>query len=223
VVALVGDNGSGKTTLVKLLTGMYRPSAGTITVGGTDLATVDPGEWQRRTTGAFQDFARFELRLRHSVGVGDLARMDEPEPVAAALRRAGAAELVELPPNGLDTQLGTGWGGVDLSGGQWQKVALGRAILKDRPGLVVLDEPTASLDAEGEQAVFERFTEIAAQSSERGHVTLLVSHRFTTVRMADVIVVLNEGRVAEVGGHADLVAAGGLYAELYSLQQRAYR
>lgn len=221
VVALVGDNGSGKTTLVKLLARMYRPSEGTITVDGVELDSFDPAEWQHRVNGAFQDFARFELLLGQSVGVGDVPRMDEPEPVMAALARAGAAEMADVKPDGLRTQLGTAWGGVDLSGGQWQKLALGRAVMDEEPLLVVLDEPTASLDAQTEHAIFERFADIAAAGA--GRVTLLVSHRFTTVRMADFIVVLQKGRVVETGSHAELVAARGLYAELYELQQKAYR
>ncbi|TCO60818.1 ABC transporter ATP-binding protein [Actinocrispum wychmicini] len=222
VVALVGDNGSGKTTLVKLLTGMYRPTSGTITVDGVGLDSFVPAEWQRRARGAFQDFARFELLLGQTVGIGDMPRMDDQEAVVAALSRAGAAEMAEVEPQGLRTQLGTAWGGVDLSGGQWQKLALGRAVMAEDPLVVVLDEPTAALDAPTEHATFERFARIAAAGANRGHVTLLVSHRFTTVRMADFIVVLQKGTVVETGTHAELIAARGLYAELYALQQKAY-
>ncbi|HYZ01081.1 MAG TPA: ABC transporter ATP-binding protein, partial [Candidatus Binatia bacterium] len=149
-------------------------------------------------------------------------RLDDPPAVPAALARAGADELVRLEPNGLQTQLGPVWGGVDLSGGQWQKAALGRGLMREAPLLTVLDEPTAALDAETEHALFRRFA-AAARRSPGGRVTLLVSQRFTTVRMADLIVVLDGGRVVETGDHAALVRAGGLYAELFELQSRGYR
>ncbi|GIH17388.1 ATP-binding cassette domain-containing protein [Rugosimonospora africana] len=224
VVALVGENGSGKTTLVKLLSGLYRPTAGGIRADGTDLATIDPAGWQRRVSPAFQDFVRFEFTLGESVGLGDLPRAADPDAVAAALRRAGAGELAELPPHGLGTQLGTAWGGVDLSGGQWQKLALGRAFMRERPLLVVFDEPTAALDAFTEQALFRDIAEAtrAVPRSERP-ITLLVSHRFTTAAMADLVIVLDHGRIAELGDHATLLGNGGLYAELHELQARAYR
>jgi ABC-type transport system involved in cytochrome bd biosynthesis fused ATPase/permease subunit len=139
------------------------------------------------------------------------------------LTRNGKVDMADVKPDGLGTQLGTAWSGVGLSGGQWQKIALGRALMAEDPLLVILDEPTAAVDAQTEHAIFERFAEIAATGAERGHVTLLVTHRFTTVRMADFIVVLQKGRVVETGGHEELAAAGGLYAELYELQQKAYR
>ena len=221
VVALVGENGSGKTTLVKLLTGLFRPGQGAVLVDGVDLQRFDLHEWRRRVSGAFQDFWRPELILREAVGTGDLPRLDDPLAVSAALARAGARELRRLQPAGLQTQLGSTWGGVDLSGGQWQKLALGRALMRDAPLLTVFDEPTSALDAETEHALFQRLA--AAARSSSGGVTLLVSHRFTTVRTADVIVVLDHGRVVETGDHAALVRAGGLYAELFELQSRGYR
>jgi ATP-binding cassette subfamily B protein len=156
--------------------------------------------------------------------VGDLPRLAEAPALEAAVARAGAAEVVAALPRGLDTQLGPAWdGGVDLSGGEWQKLALARALMREDPLLTVFDEPTAALDAPTEHALFERVAAAARSGAGRGAVTLLVSHRFSTVRMADLIVVLGGGRIVEQGSHAELVAAGGLYAELYALQARAYR
>jgi ATP-binding cassette subfamily B protein len=224
VVALVGENGAGKTTVIKLLSGFYRPDSGQILVDGVDLAQLPPHEWRRRVSAAFQDFAQLEFTAGETVGVADLPRLDDPAAVGAALARAGATSVVDGLPQGLGTQLGTRWeGGVDLSGGQWQKLALARGLMRDDPLLVVFDEPTAALDAQTEHALFERFAAAARAGSAHGTVTLLVSHRFSTVRMADLIVVLDGGRVLESGSHAELMAAGGLYAELYRLQSRAYR
>jgi ATP-binding cassette subfamily B protein len=224
-VAIVGDNGAGKTTVVKLLCRFYDPSAGRITVDGVDLTCFDVAEWRRRLSGCFQDFACLELATRQAVGVGHLPVMDDEGAVMAALRRAHATDVVDGLPGGLSTLLGrTFEGGVELSTGQWQKLALGRAMMRDAPLLLVLDEPTASLDAVTEHALFERYAGAASEAAARsGAVTVLVSHRFSTVRMADLIVVLHDGRVGEVGSHAELVAAGGAYAELYELQARAYR
>lgn len=225
VVALVGENGAGKTSLVKLLSRFYEPSAGRIAVEGVDLQRFDVDDWRAHTGAAFQDFARFELLTRETVGVGDLPRIEDREMVGAALARAGATDVVERLPGGLETQLGRDWeGGVDLSGGQWQKLALGRAMMRPWPLLLILDEPTASLDAQTEHDLFERYAEAARRSaSHAGTITLLVSHRFSTVRMADLIVVIENGGVREIGSHRELMQAGGLYAELYELQARAYR
>jgi len=226
VIAVVGENGAGKSTLIKLLCGFYAPTAGKITVDGTDLGTIDPTGWQGRLAGAFQDFARFEYPVRQSVGVGDLPRIDDLPAVAAAIDRAGANDVVSHLAHGLDTQLGPTWdGGVELSQGQWQKIALARGFLRDDPLLLVLDEPTSALDAEIEHALFERFAEAAhsATNATTGRITLLVSHRFSTVRMADAIVVLDGARVAEYGTHEDLMAGDGPYAELYGIQAAAYR
>jgi ATP-binding cassette, subfamily B, bacterial len=224
VIAVVGENGAGKSTLVKLLVGLYEPSSGRIEVDGVDLATIDQEAWRERTSGAFQDFVRFEFAAQRTVGLGDLPQLDS-EPVALdAVARAGANDVLERLPEGLHTQLGPGWpGGVDLSGGQWQKLALARGLVREHPLLVVLDEPTSALDAETEHALFERFAAQAAEAKADGRVTILVSHRFSTVRMADEIVVLSGSRVAQQGTHEQLMGSGGPYSELYTIQASAYR
>ena len=224
VVAIVGENGAGKSTLVKLLAKMYQPTSGRILVDGTDLAHVAAADWRSRLAGAFQDFFRFEFRARHTVGVGDLPRMDDTRAVTTAVERAGADDVVPRLPDGLDTQLGPTWpGGVDLSFGQWQKLALARGFMRDGPLLLVLDEPTAALDAETEHALFERYASAVRRDEGAGRITILVSHRFSTVRMADLIVVLDGARVAEAGTHEALMAQRGHYAELYGIQAAAYK
>ena len=224
VVAIVGENGAGKTTMVKLLAGMYRPSSGRITVDGVDLATISTPAWRSRLAGAFQDFFRFELRARHSVGVGDEPRLDDEPAVAGAVGRAGADDVVERLPSGLATQLGPTWDeGVEVSFGQWQKLALARGFMRDDPLVLVLDEPTAALDAETEHALFERYADASRDGAGNGRVTVLVSHRFSTVRMADLIIVLDGARVVEFGRHDELLARGGQYAELFAIQAGAYR
>jgi len=224
VVAIVGENGAGKTTLVKLLAKMYEPMSGSIFVDDTPLARMPADRWRARLAGAFQDFFRFEFRARHTVGVGDVARLDDEPAVVAAVGRAGANDLVTRLPSGLETQLGATWpSGVEVSFGQWQKLALARGFMRDRPLLLVLDEPTAALDAETEHALFERYAAAARGDSPEGRITILVSHRFSTVRMADLIVVLDGARLVEVGTHDDLMAQGGEYAELYGIQAAAYR
>ena len=221
VVAIVGENGAGKTTLVKLLCRLYQPDQGRILVDGTDLARIRVDEWRSRLAGAFQDFFRFEFRARHSVGLGDMPRLEDHRAVMTAVDRAGAEDVVAKLATGLDTQLGVTWPqGVELSFGQWQKLALARGFMRDEPLVLVLDEPTAALDAETEHALFERY---AAAARGNGRITLLVSHRFSTVRMADLIVVLDGARLVEMGTHEDLMAKQGQYAELYSLQAEAYR
>ena len=221
VVAIVGENGAGKSTLVKLLCRLYHPVAGRILVDGIDLARIRPDEWRACLAGAFQDFFRFEFRVRHTVGLGDLPRLDEEPAVVTAVGRAGAEDVVANFASGFDTQLGVTWPqGVEVSFGQWQKLALARGFMRDAPLLLVLDEPTAALDAETEHALFERY---AASARAAGRITILVSHRFSTVRMADQIVFLDGARVAEVGTHETLMARGGQYAELYNIQAAAYR
>ena len=224
VVAIVGENGAGKTTLVKLLAKMYEPTTGAILVDDVPLSRLDAGEWRSRLAGAFQDFFRFEFRAGHTVGLGDVPRMDHDPAVAAAVDRAGAADVVDRLAMGLDTQLGPTWpNGVELSFGQWQKLALARGFMRDQPLLLILDEPTAALDAETEHALFERYAAAARGGDRSGRITLLVSHRFSTVRMADLIVVLDGARLVEVGTHEELMAKGGQYAELYGIQAAAYR
>jgi len=224
-VALVGDNGAGKTTLVKLLAGLYEPSGGQILVDGADLAGINRQAWRGRVTAAFQDYARLELVARQSVGVGRLDSLDDDSDVRAALERARALDVIDSLDSGLDTQLGKSFtDGTELSGGQWQKLALGRAMMRTDPLLLILDEPTASLDAETEHHLFEQYSAAASGAAARsGSITLLVSHRFSTVRMADLIVVISGGRVAQVGSHQELMKAGGTYQELYELQARGYR
>jgi ATP-binding cassette subfamily B protein len=226
VIAIVGENGAGKTTLVKLLAKMYEPSSGSILLDDTPLARVPAADWRARLAGAFQDFFRFEFRAGHTVGLGDVPRMDHEPAVVAAVDRAGAGDVVARLASGLDTQLGPTWpSGVELSFGQWQKLALARGFMRDEPLLLVLDEPTAALDAETEHALFERYAAAARGTGEvrTGRITILVSHRFSTVRMADLIVVLDGARLVEVGTHEELMAKRGQYSELYNIQAAAYR
>ena len=222
VVAVVGENGAGKSTLVKLLAKMYEPTAGRITIDGRPLDRMPSEAWQQRLTGAFQDFFRFEFSAQHSVGLGDLPRLDDAPAVTTAVSRAGAVDVIERLPEGLSSQLGPTWpGGQELSFGQWQKVALSRGYMRAAPLLMVLDEPTAALDAETEHELFERYAN-AARSNAGGGITILVSHRFSTVRMADLIVVLDGSRLVEVGSHDELMRHEGSYAELYRIQAAAY-
>jgi ATP-binding cassette subfamily B protein len=239
VVAIVGENGAGKSTLVKLLAKMYEPTSGAIFIDDTPLARVAADTWRERLAGAFQDFFRFEFRARHTVGLGDVARLDEAPAVAHAVERAGATDVIDRLPSGFETQLGPTWpGGVEVSFGQWQKLALARGFMREQPLVLVLDEPTAALDAETEHALFERYAAAAHPSLNSGNletveghgngggtgrITVLVSHRFSTVRMADLIVVLDGARLVEVGTHDELMAKRGQYAELYGIQASAYR
>jgi ATP-binding cassette subfamily B protein len=224
VIAIVGENGAGKSTLVKLLSKFYEPSAGRVLVDGVDLAAMPADVWRTRLSGAYQDFFRFELRAQHTVGLGDIALLDDEPAVTTAVGRAGADDLVAQLNAGLQTQLGPAWpGGVEVSFGQWQKFALARGFMRENPLLLVLDEPTAALDAETEHALFEQYAAGARRDTGSGRIVVLVSHRFSTVRMADLIVVLDGSRVAEVGSHDELIARGGQYAELYDIQAAAYR
>jgi ATP-binding cassette subfamily B protein len=224
VIAIVGENGAGKSTLTKLLCRLYDPTEGRILVDGVDLATIDPESWRKRMGGAFQDFFKFEFIAANSVGLGDLPRIDERPAVLTAVERGGATDVIEKLSEGIETQLGPSWrDGRDLSFGQWQKLAVARGFMRDRPLLCVLDEPTAALDAETEHTLFERFAEASRAAANDGRITVLVSHRFSTVRMADLIVVLDGSRVAEFGDHETLMAKRGLYAELYGIQAAGYR
>jgi ATP-binding cassette subfamily B protein len=207
---------------------MYEPTSGSILIDDAPLARMPAAEWRARLAGAFQDFFRFEFRARHTVGIGDANRMDELPAITVAVDRAGAEDVVARLKSGLDTQLGPTWpDGVDVSFGQWQKLALARGFMRDRPLLLVLDEPTAALDAETEHALFERYSAAArghgGSDDLAGRITILVSHRFSTVRMADLIVVLDGAKVVEVGTHEDLMARRGQYSQLYGIQAAAYR
>ncbi len=233
VVAIVGENGAGKSTLVKLLARMYAPTSGRILIDGIDLARMPAPEWRSRLAGAFQDFFRFEFRALTSVGLGDEPRAGDVTAVGEAVSRAGADDVIDRLAHGLDTQLGPTWDeGVEVSHGQWQKLALARGFMRDQALVLILDEPTSALDAETEHALFERYASSARTgragsdgnvAEQRGRITILVSHRFSTVRMADLIVVLDGSRLVEFGSHQELMEADGTYAELFRIQADSYR
>jgi ATP-binding cassette subfamily B protein len=218
-VALVGHNGAGKTTFIKLLTRLYTPTEGRILLDGKDLAAWDLEALRQRVGVVFQDFNRYQLTLRENIGFGSREHMLDEARLQRASDRGGAAEVVGKLGAGLDTQLGRWFkDGTELSGGQWQKIALARAFMREEADILVLDEPTAALDALAEHAVFERFRKLA-----EGRTTIVISHRFPTVRMADRILVIEEGHVIEEGSHDELVAKDGRYARLFSLQAEGYR
>jgi ATP-binding cassette subfamily B protein len=222
-VALVGDNGAGKTTLVKLLCRFYDPTSGKVHIDGHDLCELDIDEWWARISPAFQDFGRLEFLARETIGVGDVSAVDDTVRVEAVAADAGAGAVISRLEHGLETQLGRQFeNGAELSTGQWQKLAVARASMREQPLLVLLDEPTAALDARAEHQLFERYTAMKEAARPRGALTVLVSHRFSTVAMADLIVVLEHGRVLEQGSHVDLMEAGGRYAEMYEMQARAF-
>lgn len=215
-VALVGHNGAGKTTVVKLLLRFYDPTAGRILLDGVDLRDYNLDELRREMGVIFQDFVRYKFTVGENIGLGRVEQRHDVAQVQAAAARGGATELIAELSAGLDTQLGTEFGGRELSGGQWQKLALSRAFMRDSQ-LLVLDEPTAALDVQTEYDLYLRFHDLT-----RDRMTLLISHRFSTVRMADQIVVLQDGQVVEVGNHLALMAQSGLYARLYTLQASSY-
>lgn len=217
-IALVGENGQGKTTLVKLLTRLYDPTSGRILLDGVDLREYDLDELHREIGVIFQDFMRYEMTARENIAMGKVADLADLGRIRLAARKSMAAPLIENLPKAYDQMLGRRFeGGIDLSGGEWQKVALARAYLRDSQ-LLILDEPTASLDAKSEREVFQRFAELT-----QGKMALLISHRFSTVRMADRILVLEDGRIAEEGCHSDLISRGQRYSKMFELQAASYR
>jgi ATP-binding cassette subfamily B protein len=217
-VALIGENGQGKTTIVKLLTRLYDPTEGQVLLDGIDLREYDLEDLHRQIAVIFQDFMRYDLTAGQNIAVGQIHKRDDHDRIEAAARRSLAHGVVARLPQGYQQMLGRRFeGGVDLSGGEWQKLALGRAYLRDAQ-VLILDEPTASLDARSEHEVFERFAELTADKT-----ALLISHRFSTVRMADRIVVLENGRIAEEGSHSDLMASASRYSEMFEMQAASYR
>jgi ATP-binding cassette subfamily B protein len=218
-LALVGENGAGKTTLVKLLTRLYEPTEGRILLDGRDLRAWEVSALRKRFGVLFQDFNQYQLKVRENVGMGSVEHMGDEPRISRAVELGGARELVSALSGGLDAPLGRWFSeGTELSGGQWQKLALSRAFMREEADILVLDEPTASLDAEAEHAVFERFRALA-----QGRTTIVISHRFPTVRMAHTIIVLSHGTIVEQGTHEELVALGGKYARMFALQAEGYR
>jgi ATP-binding cassette, subfamily B, bacterial len=215
-VALVGENGAGKTTIVKLLLGLYQPDAGRVMLDGVDVQAIGPSELRATMSAVFQQFVRYPLNVAENVGIGQPERMHDRRRLAAAVAQAGASEIMARLPDGDATLLGPDVGGVDLSGGQWQRVALARGFFREAQ-VLVLDEPTAALDPLAELAIFERFADLAA-----GKTALLISHRLGMARLADRVLVLAQGRLVEQGPHDTLVAAGGEYATLFGAQARWY-
>jgi ATP-binding cassette subfamily B protein len=217
-IALIGENGQGKTTIVKLITRLYDPTDGQILLDGIDLREYDLEDLSREIGVIFQDFMRYEMTAAENIGVGRIEERDDLFRIAEAARKSGAHQLIQELPEGYRQMLGRRFeGGVDLSGGQWQKIALARAYLRDAQ-VLILDEPTASLDARAEHEVFERFAELT-----RGKMALLISHRFSTVRMADRILVLENGKIIEEGSHHELMLLGGRYSQMFELQASSYR
>jgi ATP-binding cassette subfamily B protein len=204
---------------VKLLTRLYEPTEGRIVLGGRDLRDWDPDDLRRRFGVLFQDYNQYQLKVRENVGLGSVDHLEDLPRIARAVERGGASDVVSALAGGLEAPLGRWFQeGTELSGGQWQKIALARAFMREEAEILVLDEPTASLDAEAEHAVFERFRALA-----RGRTTIVISHRFPTVRMAQKIVVLDHGSIVESGTHDELVAKGGKYARMFALQAEGYR
>ncbi|HSK28902.1 MAG TPA: ABC transporter ATP-binding protein, partial [Candidatus Limnocylindria bacterium] len=217
-IALVGHNGAGKTTLIKLLSRLYDPTEGRILLDGIDIRELDPVAWRQKIGVIFQDFVRYHLPARENIGFGQIDSMHRMDKIVDAARKSGAEAIIEDLPEKYDTLLGRWFhGGHELSLGQWQRIALARAFMRDAH-ILVLDEPTASLDAETEYEIFRHFQQLT-----EGKMAILISHRFSTVRMADCIVVLEGGRIAEIGSHEELLDRRGVYARLFRMQAEGYR
>ena len=213
----MGANGAGKTTVVKLLTRLYDPTAGRITLDGMDLRDYDVDALRRRFAVVLQDFMRYHLTVRENIGFGQVEAVEDDNRLRAAAERGQAAELIDRLPNGFDTVLGREFPeGVEISGGEWQKLAIARGFMREAD-VLILDEPTSALDARAEGALYERFAELV-----RGRSALFISHRLSTVRMADRILVIEGGRLVEAGDHASLMARGGRYAYLFAMQAERY-
>jgi ATP-binding cassette subfamily B protein len=217
-VALIGENGAGKTTLVKLLARLYDPTEGQILLDGVDLREYDVEDLRREIGVIFQDYMRYDMIVRENIGFGRIEAISDQERIELAAYNSLAIDVIQRLPDGFDQMLGRRFDtGRDLSGGEWQKLALARAYMRDAQ-LLILDEPTATLDARAEHEVFQRLVELT-----RGRMAVLISHRFSTVRMANRILVLEGGRIREQGSHDELIALGGRYAELFELQAAGYR
>jgi ATP-binding cassette subfamily B protein len=218
-LALVGENGSGKTTLIKLLTRLYTPSEGNIYLEGLNLQDWDIASLRAKIGVIFQDFARYQLLVGENIGIGDVPNLEQREQIAEAASKGMADDFIQNLPEAYDTQLGTWFHqGKELSGGQWQKIALSRAFMRNKANILILDEPTAAIDARAEAEIFTHFRELTSQK-----ISIIISHRFSTVRMADHIIVLNKGRITEQGSHQELLNSGGQYASLFKLQARGYQ
>jgi ATP-binding cassette subfamily B protein len=218
-LAIVGQNGAGKTTLVKLLARLYQPTEGRILLDGVDLRDWPIATLRHRISVLFQDFNQYQLSVRENIGLGSVDHLDDTPRIERAAERGGADAVAAALPLGLEARLGTWFEkGSELSGGQWQKIALARAFMREEADILVLDEPTAALDAEAEHAVFERFRQLS-----EGRTTIVISHRFPTVRMARHIIVLDQGTLVEAGSHSELIALGGIYARMFALQAQGYQ
>jgi len=218
-LAIVGENGSGKTTLIKLLTRLYQPTSGTIYLEGLDLAEWDINALRQKIGVIFQDFARYQMLVGENIGIGDVEELEAQPRIEEAARKGMADEFVKDLPQAYQTQLGTWFkDGKELSGGQWQKIALSRAFMRSKADILILDEPTAAIDARAEAEIFEHFRELTANK-----ISIIISHRFSTVRMADHIIVLEKAAIMEEGSHQELLAADGRYATLFNLQAKGYQ